>query len=321
MTTGVTLEKTESKFSCYVYYDEWTGSIMNISNTELEDSEYPSFYSENLILKNIISGVVNEKQYLVSFNEDNDLDVIEKDNVIRLRSSENTLTQLIKQRLTAWDIRVKLYTGNNRLLVEINQESIRRLSNMTFNKTLQIEEDNDLALYIIKHNNPDFFVQKLDIDVNELLETGNNIFDISSLRKYISLQDIGILTRRCFKNYYMEVLDESLDVVSQSLVKNLSYIHRTNYVGNTGHIIAEQNKNIVTFSTKLSSGELTDLGLHEDKLWMYIVGDSPDEYYGSIPVNIRDLKNKKRTNIRIEGKLADYNILHKKHKLVLTIKE
>ena len=58
MTTGVTLEKTESKFSCYVYYDEWTGSIMNISNTELEDSEYPSFYSKNPILKSIISGIV-----------------------------------------------------------------------------------------------------------------------------------------------------------------------------------------------------------------------------------------------------------------------
>lgn len=325
MTTGSVLKLVQSPSKSkqfYVYYDEWTGVIHNITSSELVESEYPCFLTDDYIVENILKGFENEKNYIVSFDDENELTVVKKSNVLRLRSSEKTLRQITRTKLTTWDIRVKIYTGNNKLLVEINPDSIRRLSSMTFNKQIQIDAENDLSLYVIKHNNPDFFVGKIDVDAQELLESGNNIFDISSFRKHLSLQDIGILTRRCFKNYYVEIVPDSLDVFTQSLVKNRSYVHRRAYKNaDKGHITATQTGNIVTFSTTLSNSELTDLGLHEEKLWVYLVGDTPDEFYGSIPINVRDLKTKKYSRIKIDGKLLDFNLLHKKHRLIFTVKE
>lgn len=324
MTSGSVLKlvESQSKSEYYVYFDEWTGAIYSISRTELEDSDYPHILTDSYIVENILKGFENEKNFIVALTEDNEFDVIKKDNVFRLRSSEKTLRQISRKKTADWDIRIKIYTGNNKMMVEINQESIRRLSSMTFNKTVQIDSDNDLNLYVTKYNNPDIFISKIEVDVQELLENGNNVFDISNFRKHISLQDIGILTRRCFKNYYLEIVPDSLGIVTQSLIKNRSFIHRKSHNNiSDGHITANQQGNIVTFRTQLSSSELSDIGLHEEKLWVYLVGETPDAYYGSIPINVRDLKNKKYTRIKIEGSLRDFNILHKKHRLILTVKE
>lgn len=315
------LVNSQSESEFYVYFDEWTGAIISISRSELADSEYPHIVTNNVILDNILHGKENEKHYIVALMDD-EFEVVKKDKTLRLRSSEKILRQISRKKMADWDIRVKIYTGNNKLLVEINQESIRRLSSMTFSNSVQIDSENDLNLYITKYNNPDIFINKIEIDVHELLNTGNNVFDISNFRKHISLQDIGVLTRRCFKNYYLEIIPDSLDIITQSIVKNRSFIHRTAYHDiDTGHIFVKQQGDIVTFETTLSSGELLDVGLHEEFMWVYLIGDTPDEYYGRLPINIRDLKNKKYTRIKVNGNIQDFNILHKKHRLILTVKE
>ena len=297
MTSGSVLKLVESPSvsnEFFVYYDEWTGAIQSITRTELDDSDSPHFLTDSYIVDNILKGFENEKNFIVALNEDNNLEVVKKNNMLRLRSSEKVLHQISQKKITDWDIRVKLYTGNNKLMVEINQQSIRRLSSMTFNNQIKVHDENDLNLYVIKQNMPDYFIDKIEIDVQELLESGNNVFDVSNFRKYISLQDMGLLTRRCFKNYYFEILPDSLDIIQQTLLKNRSYIQRSSYLNMAnGHIEAVQHGDIVTFRTKLSNNELTDVGLHEETLWVYPVGDDPDKYYGSIPINIRDLKNKK----------------------------
>jgi hypothetical protein len=65
---------------------------------------------------------------------------------------------------------------------------------------------------------------------------------------------------------------------------------------------------------------LADIGLHEDKILLHATGNTPDQYYGSIPLNIRDLKTKKQSKVKIQGKLSDYFLWHKKHKVIFSIK-
>lgn len=315
--------KLESDTVYYVYYNEWDGSIHSITSTMLEDSELPFIETSDFVAKNIMMGFENEKKYLVTFNTDtHELELKEKDNVLRLRSSETTLIQVPQDNNPSWDIKIRVYLGNSKLQVEINSDSIRRLSNMTFNKSITVSEQSDLTLYITEFNNPDYFIQKIDIDPIELLTEGNVVIDISHIRKYISLKNIGVLTRRCFKNYTLEFISESLSLVQSSLIKNKSYIHRSVYKDLPGaHITLEQQSGgIITYRTKLSSNELNDLGLHEDTMYLNIVGDTPDEYFQRIPLNVRELKNRKRTSIRVEGDLYNFNILHKKHRLVFSIR-
>ena len=311
----------ESKKQFYVFYDEWTGTIIRITSVEMTDSDYPYLLTDSFIAENILKGYENEKDYIVSFDDNNELELVKKDNVVRLRSSETNLHQLSKVKKDDWDIRVLVYAGNNKLVVEVNPLSIRKLSNMTFNKKIIIDDNNDLSLYIVKHNNPDYLIDTIDVDAQELLDNGNVIYDITSIRKHVSLTDLGFLTRRCFKNYYLDIFNSPLNIAQQSLVKNFSYIHRyAEHTHNQGHINITQQGDFLTITTPLSSGELTDIGLHEDKLWVYLVGDTPDEYYGSIPINIRELKTKKKCAIKIQGNIQHYNLLHQKHKVTFSIK-
>jgi hypothetical protein len=311
----------ESKKQFYVFYDEWTGAIIQIASIEQDDSDNPYLLTDSYLAENILRGYENEKDYIVSFDDTNELTLVKKDNIVRLRSSETNLHQLAKVKKDDWDIRVLVYAANNKLVIEVNPLSIRKLSNMTFNKKIIIDDNNDLSLYIVKHNNPDYLIDTIDVDAQELLDNGNIIYDITSIRKHVSLADLGFLTRRCFKNYYLDVLNSPLNIVQHSLIKNFSYIHRHAVHGHEqGHINLTQKGNFLTFTTLLSSGELTDIGLHEDKLWVYLIGDTPDEYYGSIPINIREIKTKKKCTIKIQGSIQNYNLLHQKHKVTFSIK-
>ena len=316
----------ESKKQFYVFYDEWTGAISNITtvldqDADMSESFNPYFISNSDLIEQILKGHKNENDYIVSFNDDNNLSVVEKGNTLRLRSSEKFLHQLPRYKPAEWDIKVAVYAGNSKLAVEVNPEAIRKLSSMTFNKRIVVDDQNDLSLHIVKHNAPDYLIATIQIDAQELLDTGNVIYDISNIRQHVSLSDIGILTRRCFKNYYMEVFNNSLNVVQQSLVKNLSYLNRICEQDlKHSHINIDQQDDIVTFSTTLSSGELADIGLYEDKILLHATGNTPDQYYGSIPINIRDLKTKKKAVVKVKGKLNDYFLWHKKHRVIFSIK-
>ena len=320
----ISTSKSTKQF--YVFYDEWTGAISNITtvldqDADMSESFNPYIISNSDLIEQILKGHKNENDYIVSFNDDNNLSVVEKGNTLRLRSSEKFLHQLPRSKPAEWDIKVAVYAGNSKLAVEVNPEAIRKLSSMTFNKRIVVDDQNDLSLHIVKHNAPDYLIATIQIDAQELLDTGNVIYDISNIRQHVSLSDIGILTRRCFKNYYMEVFNNSLNVVQQSLVKNLSYLNRICEQDlKHSHINIDQQDDIVTFSTTLSSGELADIGLYEDKILLHATGNTPDQYYGSIPINIRDLKTKKKAVVKVKGKLNDYFLWHKKHRVIFSIK-
>ena len=199
----ITKAVTDTQY--YVFYDEWTGGIYFVATVEDIESDYPYIVTNSEIAKSLIQGLVNANDYIVSYDSEDNFTVIEKGNTLRLRSSESTLRQLPKVKLSTWDIRVLVYTENNKLVIEVNPDAIRKLSTMTFNKQIVVDANNDLSLYIIKHNSPDHLIASIDVDAQELLDTGNVIYDISDIRQHISLADIGILTRRCFKNYYTEI--------------------------------------------------------------------------------------------------------------------
>ena len=316
--------KIQSEKQFYVFYDEWTGNIINITTQSDESSDHPHLLTDDKNVEQLVKGHLNENDYMVSFDDDNNLAVIKRNNKLRLRSSESNLRQIPRTILSDWDIRVQVYSENNKLVVEVNPEAIRRLSSMTFNKQIIVDDDNDLSLYLIKYNAPDYLIETIAVDAQQLLDNGNIVYDIANIRQHISLTDLGILTRRCFKNYDMQFIPGSLNIIQHSLIKNKSYRqHTAKFNLIHSHIEVEQQGDILWFSTMLSSGELADIGLHEDRIALHITGDTPDDYYGSIPVNIRDLKTKKRSKVIVEADnfdITDYHLWHKKHRVVFSIK-
>lgn len=321
--SGLTLIKSTSKEKTYyVYYNEWDGSIVTIARHELSDIDSPFITSVDPVCGLILRGELDDHKYCITFDDNDSLTVAERSNTLRLRNSENKLFTLNRKFQPDWDIRVKVYTGNNKLMVEINSESIRKLSNLTFNKNIVASSNTDLSLYVTKYKNPDFLLDRIVIDPVELLTTGNVVYDISDLKKYVSFRDIGFLTRRIFKNYYYEVLPDSLNIIQQSLIKNKSFVHRNAIHDlNVAHVYIDEIDNQAVFSTELSRVELEDLGLYEDSLWLYVVGDTPDQLFGRIQLNLKELKTKKSTAIALSDSLYSCNILHKKHRVIFSLRK
>jgi hypothetical protein len=222
-----------------------------------------------------------------------------------------------------WDIRCKIYTVNNKLLVEINPNSIAKLSNMTFKRELMIDDESDLTLYLTEYNNPDFFIKIIDISPTELLDSGNLVFDLTDIISTCNLHKLGILTRRCFKNYYVEILNDSLNVVQDTIIKHRSYvIHNTLNNFKFPHIeIYRNNSGGISVERKVSNTELEDLGLFEDKLFLYVVGETPDYFFGEFVIDINLLKSQKIINYDIDVDLKNINFLHKKHRIIISVKE
>ena len=46
----------ESKKQFYVFYDEWTGAIIQIASIEQDTSEYPCLLTDSYLAENILKG-------------------------------------------------------------------------------------------------------------------------------------------------------------------------------------------------------------------------------------------------------------------------
>jgi hypothetical protein len=310
----VTKRSNDTPTEYYVYYNTWNGEISRISTTLEEDTKEPYVVTEDVAAAKILSGKIQISDFIVSFVDDNsnDLSFMKKDNVLRLRSSELRLHQIPKALLTDWDIKLQIYKQSHKLQVEINPSSIQKLTSFTYKKHLEISKDSDLTLYVIKHNNPEFLIDTIEIDPVELLENGNIIYNISAVTKYTTYDDIGFITRRCFKNYYLELLDKKLINEQPKLKK-----YRKNYIcpvvkDDTGHIEVLFSKNDIVFESKIAPNQLGSIGLFEESFNVYVVSDTPDGYQGTLSVDMKNIYKHGKHRIVTNANLDQFTLIHNK---------
>jgi len=307
----------------YVCYNEWNGEIKYVTSHPVDSRTDAFLETTDIVARKILKGDVNEKEYLVSFIDDENLGIIQRDDKLRLRSSEKTLHQISRNIIVDWDIRAKVYLKNSKMLLEINPISIQKLTRLTFKKELHISEESDLTIYLTKHNNPDFFIEKLDVNPVELLDKGNVYFDLSSISQYMQVQDLGLLTRRCFKNYHVEFLNEKLNILQNTLVKNRNFIIDRAYRNMpSSHLSVYNKQDHIVIKSNVSMTELEDVGILEPKLNLFVCGQNIDDYKGVITVNTEVLKKELEVSLPIKIiSLKGLNLLHKKHRLIITIEE
>ncbi len=313
---------TEDK-KYYVCYNEWNGEIKYVTGQIVDSRTEVFLETTDIVARKILKGDVNEKEYIVSFVDDENLGIIQRDDKLRLRSSEKTLHQITRVGYDDWDIRAKVYLKNNKMMLEINPISIQKLTRLTFKKELHVSDESDLTIYLSKHNQPDFFIEKLDVNPVELLDKGNICFDLSGISQFIPIQQLGLLTRRCFKNYHVEFLNEKLNILQNTLVKNRNFIIDKAYRNMpSSHISVYNKKDCIILKSNVSMTELEDVGILEPKLSIYVCGQHVDDYHGVMVVNTDTLKKELvvAVPIKIES-LKDLNLLHGKHRLILSIEE
>lgn len=314
----VTKIKKDTPTNYYVSYDTWDGRIKSISTSQPNDVDYIVTTDTNA--GKILSGKVGANKFMVSFNDEGELAFLKKDNVLRLRSSETSLHQIPKSKMSSWDIRLRLYKTNHKLQIEINKESIKKLTSFTYKKHLQISEDSDLTIYIIKHNNLDYLITSIEIDPIELLENGSIVFDIEDVTKYTTYDNIGFITRRCFKNYYAEILDSKLINEQKQLRK-----YKKNYISKIqknvpGHLEISTDGKHAVFESQISPNELGGIGLYDELLYIHVVGNTTDEYYQTLVVDMKKIYKHGKYLMKTDLDIRNYNLIHNKPNAMITLR-
>ena len=315
------LHTSDIKKEYYVFYNEWDGGITQVCRKKPDGVFHAFFVTADPIAGKILKGDINEHDYIVALTDDSQLEIIKRDEKLRLRSSEKTLHQIPNINSSSdWDIRLKVYTINNKLLMEINPTSIGRLTTLTFRKELLINKETDLSLYITKFNDPNYFIKKLDVDAETLLTTGSLVFDIEDVSAFCGLNNIGVLTRRCFKSYQIQYVNERLTAVRTAMVKNRSFVidHAVVDFPYPHIIIQNTSDGKVTLKMNTNINELHDIGLFEKQLVLYVTGNTQDEYYGQINIDMEILGQHREVDVGIQADISNLNFLHKKHRLIIS---
>lgn len=310
-----TRQRKQPKF--YVYYNDWTGQIVSVGRREIEDAKAPFIVTDDPVAQRIMSGEANEHYYTVAMTRNDEFEIMEKDETVRLRELEEELFEVPRVKLENWDVRAKIYTKNKKIVFEINDNSLRRLSSFKLRRDLKVESEHSLQFFITERNNPDKLIETVDIEPVALLKSKNICINAEDLLKYINLNDIGILTRRQFENYYFELVDDKyIETDLDTNVYKNDQIHRAEYVDDC-HLSFVQTDTSLILKSNVAAEQFDDLGLYDRFMTFYIVGATPDEFIDRIHINVAKLRIGQPIKFQADFDIDDVNFVYHNPKLIV----
>lgn len=197
----------------YVYYDEWTGEIKSITG-KYKQLSFSYIVTEDETAAKIMMGILNPKKYVVSDLVDG-VKLVPKSDVIAIKKAEEVLTKIprVKNFIDS-DVNIIFYKNDYKIEVNLNQDTIYKMTGKRFNKDNNqiVSNDNFLIFYLIKKNDPNYLYDTVKIDPADIVLNGYKLFDVSHLQNKVSLDDIDVLTKRIFKNYGLKIKQNYVNI-------------------------------------------------------------------------------------------------------------
>lgn len=302
-------QKRNPKF--FIYYNDWTGEIISIGHSLRKDCPAPYIESNDINAAGILSGDLNEQNFIVSSDRFNEQKLIRKNDFLQLRKQEDSLFLLPRQKLQDWDVRAKLYLRNYKLVFEINQKKLKKFVSHSVDREIKLNARALFEFYVIRRDRPDFLIEAFQIDAGSLIKYGAVCVDMDYVLSKVGLDDISILTRRYFENYYLEVLNDfyiETDQLEQT--RNDNYWGHANNSGE-GHISFTQHGNIVSVRSLVLAEQLDSIGIQDREMPFFIVTDSPDHYIGTFDVDMSRIRVGRTMKFEVDFDLEDVNIIHR----------
>ena len=187
-----------------VYYDIDTGDVVTVTNREKDFIKHPHIITDSDDARQLLMGYADPKKFaIVEINQE--LRLVEKSAVIRIKSAENKLSIIPVSKSPA-DVNVVLYNSHWKMEVNFNQDTLYRMTGKRFFKNVSVNPESDtgydkINLYLIKNNDPNSLIKTIEIDPAELIDEGYLVYDLTALRRVCNLTDISILTKKIFKSY------------------------------------------------------------------------------------------------------------------------
>lgn len=292
----------------YVYYDEWSGEIINVTN-KYKVAKTPHLLTEDNTAAEILLGHLNPKKYMVN-DTSTGIFIISKSEAVKIKRHEDQLSKVAEVPLTIdKEINIIRYTESMKLEINISSDTLYRMTGRRHNKKFsQAENVNNskLCFYITEKNNPLRLIHTIEIDPIDLINNGYMLYDLWEYANVIGLNDIDILTRRVFKSYGLK---------TKTKYVTLEYIKRKNSRRNHKEIYSTDDESTFIIS-KSNAGWIFKSNFkdpHEAKIYsdmkIYITGDTPFELKDSIVIPFSEMGEYKEFNIHTDAELLTSKLL------------
>jgi len=185
-----------------VYYDEWTGELTQITNKPKQGAGSYILSSDDIAKKLMLGELSFTKYSVVDTSEGPKL--LPKDNVIRLKKAENVLSLIDTVSFDIEnDINIVFYVNDWKMEINFSQDTMFRMTGVRDHRKALLSSKNSgqFDFYLIKDNDPTFFIKHFNVDIVDLLSQGYLLYDLHDLRTICGLGDINILTKRVLKSY------------------------------------------------------------------------------------------------------------------------
>ena len=180
----------------YVYFDKKTGFITHILPTRRRGrAKYIECDISEVI--GFLDGSKGVNRYVVAYNtETKQNSLIEKNNIILFRKQSKNLYKIPYRRNIETDLRL-VYYSDNVLEASLDMSRISPLYQTNFRDEVYFERGTEIRI-IIKEKGKDSLLKEIQIDAQELLDSGQMFF---KLYDHMSADNVEFFTYKLFNTY------------------------------------------------------------------------------------------------------------------------
>jgi len=303
-------EKNTVDPTFYVYFDEWHGKIISISNKKQNKLEYPFLKTKDLIARDLMTGKKSIKRYVVADDFGKNYKIVLRDNYLRLKKAEEYLSKIKETAFsTEQDINIISYLTDYKLEINLSEDLFYKITGSKTNTEIHIENEHefeDLYFYITKKNNPNILYKTLNVNPVDLVKNHRKLFDLADLRTLAKLKDIDIYTKRVFKTYGLKTKHNFIGSDSRKVKKRThTYIYPKHFEDNTTFTVSPSTQGWIIRSNFENPHEYK---IYND-LHLFLTGNNPNQLLDRIIIPIDKIGNHQEYIVQTQVDPATCKIL------------
>lgn len=312
----ITVKKRNKKpRNVYVYYNDWTGEIISVGNSLRLDCPAPYIETQEDSAFRILKGEINEQNFVISSDRFGKEKLMRKNEFLQLRRREDSLFLLPEYRLKEWDIRAKLFVKNGKLVFEANRNKIRKLVAHSIHREIKLNVRAVFDFYLIRKDRPDYLLETFQVDAQSLINHGRAVVDVNHMLAHTRLENISILTRRHFENYYFELVEETyVDVTDPEKRERPLFWKRADNEPNA-HLRFVQQNDIVTVESLVGAEQLDDVGINQLGLSFFVIKGDPDHYLGTFEIDMSRIRMGQQEKFQVDFDIDEIDLLYQNQAL------
>lgn len=301
-------QKEEVLHKWCVYFDEVTEEIITVTNRPKNNIDYPYLLTTSNDAKDILTGILNPQKYCV-IEVSEGYKLVEKSEGIRIKSAENFLSVLPKAKSNK-DVNVIFYINSWKMEVNFNQDTLYKMTGRRYHKDIAINAETDgkydnVVLFLIKKNDPNFLLDTIEIDTKELVQDGYVLYDLHDLRSTCGLGEIDVLTKKIFKSYGVKIQQNFVRAEFTRRYDKKRLIHDvtelTDLVDNSFTIYNQDNE----YYIKSNFGQPRDANIYKDVTLYLLQEDNVNILLDTITIPYVEIgykiTSKLKTNVQLEN--------------------